>query len=91
MVVKEIINNRLIKITPKNIYHLIIFFGIIWGLIWFVIGCIAGYTLTIYILYNQFANLIYNHGTLIFDDRYYKFIEVYPALNELFINNFSMI
>ena len=77
---KQIINNRNIEVTPKRIYKLIILFGILC----FFAGFISGYITIKYILYNELANLIYNNGILIFDDKYYRFIEVYPTLNNLF-------
>ncbi len=84
---KQIINNRNIEVTPKGIYKLIIIFGILC----FIAGSLFGYTLTVYIIYNQLSNLIYNNGILIFDDKYYRFIEVYPTLENLFYDNFSVI
>ena len=83
----QIINNRNVEITPKKIYKLILFFG----LLCFIGGCILGYTITSYIIYNNLSNLIYNNGILIFDDKYYRFIEVYPMIENLFNDNFSIL
>jgi hypothetical protein len=83
----QIINNRNIEITPKKIYKLILFFG----LLCFIGGAILGYTITSYIIYNNLSNLIYNNGILIFDDKYYRFIEVYPMIENLFNDNFSIL
>ena len=84
---EQIINNRNIEVTPKKIYKLILIFG----LLCFIAGCILGYTITSYIIYNQLSDLIYNNGILIFDDKYYKFIEVYPTIENLFNDNFSIL
>ena len=78
---KQIINNRNIEVTPNKIYKIIIIFGIFC----FFTGFISGYITIKYILYNELSNLIYNNGMLIFDDNYYRFIQVYPTIND-FIN-----
>lgn len=75
--IKEIINNRTIEITPKKIYNLILIFGCLC----FIIGCLLSYCIVTYILYNNLSDIIYNNGILIFDDKYYRFIEVLPTTN----------
>ena len=84
---EQIINNRQIEITPKNLYKLILIFGILC----FISGLLLGYVITGYYVNNILSNLIYNNGFLIFDDKYYRFIEVYPTLENLFYDNFTMI
>ena len=74
--IDKIIINKSIQITPSYIYKLILIFG----LICFISGLIGGYILNIHLMYNQFYDLINNHGILIFDDKYYKFIEIYPKI-----------
>ena len=82
---KEIINNRKIEITTTKIYKLIILFGIFC----FISGYFLGFSITGYILYNNLSDIIYNNGILIFDDSYYRFIEVYPTIENLFDNNIN--
>ena len=81
MQIKEIITNKQIEITPKNMYKVIIIFGILC----FISGCLMGYSITGYIIYERLCSVIYGNGILIFDDNYYKFIEIYPTINN-FLN-----
>ena len=74
---EQIINNRKIEVTTNKIYKIIILFGIFC----FISGCFLGYSITGYMLYNNLSDIIYNNGILIFDDKYYRFIEVYPNIN----------
>lgn len=73
----QIINNRSIEVTPKNLYKLIVLFG----LLLFIAGFTCGYTLHTHLIYESLLILINNNGVLIFDDKYYRFIEVNPMLN----------
>lgn len=74
--IQQIINNRSIEVTPKNIFKLIILFGILL----FIAGFFLGYVITSHFIYESMYNLINNNGLLIFDDKYYRFIEVLPNL-----------
>lgn len=74
--VKQIINNRKIEGTSKNIFILIIIFG----LLLFISGFFLSYVIITDVMYNKLYDLINNNGYLIFDDKYYKFIEVYPNM-----------
>ena len=74
---EQIINNRKIEVTANKIYKIIILFGIFC----FISGLFLGYSITGYMLYNNLSDIIYNNGILIFDDKYYRFIEVYPNIN----------
>lgn len=74
--IKQIINNRNIEVTPKNMFILILIFG----LLLFISGFLLGYVMVSDVIYNKLYNLINNNGYLIFDDKYYRFIEVYPNI-----------
>ena len=87
MKLEQIINNRKIEVIPKNIYKLVLIFG----LLCFISGFFLSYVIMGYYINNLLGNLIYNNGFLIFEDKYYRFIEVYPTLNNLFYDNFTMI
>ena len=79
---EQIINNRKIEITPNKIYKLIILFGIFC----FISGCFFGFSITGYIIYEKLCTIIYSHGILIFDDNYYRIIEVYPTITNNYLN-----
>ena len=77
--IQQIINNRSIEVTPKKMFNLILIFGFVL----FISGVILGYTLHSYLIYESIYNLINNNGILIFDDKYYKFVEVFPNMEYL--------
>lgn len=79
---QKIINNRRIEIYPKEIYKWFLAFG----LICMIIGFFTCYTIYNYYMYSSLENLIINNGILIFDDKYYRFIETTPNLNYI-LNN----
>lgn len=70
--IKEIIINQKIPVITNNIFYLVILFGIFC----FISGLIGGYVLNTYLIYNSLYELINNNGILIFDDKYYRFIEI---------------
>ena len=79
---EKIINNRTVEVYPKEIYK----YFLIFGLLCMIFGFFTCYTIHSYYIYTSLENLIINDGLLIFDDKYYRFIETTPNLTYL-LNN----